>query len=765
MAERGGTDGTAAANRTRPGLLQRIGEWCARHVVVVVVVWLVALGGLHALQNTFGGTYSDNFTLPGTQSDTGARVLGEHAPGAGGVGAQVVLHDGKQSLTAAGSQIDQTVASLKKLPHVLSVVGPLPATPSSPPTGALTSDGRTGYISVRFSANPTSFPHSYLDGVDKAVRPLRAAGVEVEYGGPLGELARPKAADLTSEAIGFAVAVIVLLIGFGSVIAAGIPLLTALIAVIVGLACLSLIAAAFTFASVSPTLATMIGLGVGIDYALFLITRHRQLSMDGADPVTAAGRAVATSGRAVLVSGCTVIVALAGLYVSRIGFIGKLGAAAAVTVITAVLGALTLVPALLGLAGRRIDRYRVRRPVAEGVSDPGFVRAERHGGSTRVPTGTGGGWHRYAQRVEHRPWWFLLGGVVIVGVLAIPLFSIRLGHIDDGADPTSFTDRRAYDLISEGFGPGANGPLTLVVDQSKVPPADRSALAANLTKALTDVPGAASVSPLTPVGDGEVLTATALSRTSPQSAGTAKLFRHLKDDVLPRGAAGTAAATYVTGTTAAQEDFLDLISARLPLIIGVVVALAFLIILLVFRGILVALKAAVLNLISIAASYGVVVAVFQWGWGGPALGVNGTVPIESYVPMMMFAIVFGLSMDYEVFLLSRVHEAWRRTHRSGDSVAHGLEITARVITCAALIMVSVFAAFILSDNIVVKMIGLGLAVSVLIDATIVRLLLVPAVMTLLGSAAWWTPRWLDRLLPHVDTEGVEPAAPGVRVME
>ncbi|MFJ2556255.1 MULTISPECIES: MMPL family transporter [unclassified Streptomyces] len=756
MTAPSGTDGTAGtppADRAVPGLLQRLGEWCARHFVVVVVAWLVALGGLHVLANTFGGTYSDDFVLPGTQSDTGARVLSEHAPGAGGTGAQIVLHDGRQSLTAVQSQIDQTVASLQKLPHVLSVANPLPATPSSPPTGALTSDGRTGYITVRFSTSPTTFGHSYLDGVDRAVQPLRAAGVEVEYGGPLGELARPKAEELTSEVIGFGVAVIVLLIGFGSVIAAGIPLLTALIAVVVGLACLGLIAAAFTFASVSPTLATMIGLGVGIDYALFLITRHRQQAMDGAHPVTAAGRAVATSGRAVIVSGCTVIVALAGLYVSQISFIGKLGAAAAVTVVTAVIGAVTLVPALLGLAGRRIDRYRVRRPVAEGVADPAVVRAERRAGSTRVHTGASGGWHRYAQRVEHHPWWFLLAGLVVVGVLAIPLFSIRLGHIDDGADPTSFTDRRAYDLISEGFGPGANGPLTVVVDQSAVPSADRSALAANMTKALTGVPGAASVGPLAPTSDGQVLTTTVLSRTSPQSAGTAALFRHLKDDVLPRGAAGTDAATYVTGTTAAQEDFLDLISARLPLIIGAVVALAFLIVLTVFRGLLVALKAAVLNLLSIAASYGVVVAVFQWGWGGPALGVSGTVPIESYVPMMMFAIVFGLSMDYEVFLLSRVHEAWRRTHDSGGSVAHGLEITARVITCAALIMVSVFAAFILSDNIVVKMLGLGLAVSVLIDATVVRLLMVPAVMTLLGPAAWWTPRWLDRVLPHVDTEG------------
>ncbi|MGW2509233.1 MMPL family transporter [Streptomyces scopuliridis] len=757
MTSQSGTEVKDPGSQVGAGRLRRLGEWCARHFITVIVLWLIALGGLYGLNTAFGGTYSDNFSLPGTQSDDGARVLARHVPGAGGIGAQVVLHDARRPLTGVRSQVDRAVGSLRTLPHVLSVTSPLPSTPSAPPTGALSPDGRTGYIGIQFNANPTSFGSSYLHGVDAAVRPLRAAGVQVEYGGLLGELARPMPADLTSEAIGFAVAVIVLLVGFGSIVGAAIPLVTALVGVIVGVSCLGLIAAATTFASVSPTLATMIGLGVGIDYALFLITRHRQRLMDGADPVTAAGRAVATSGRAVIVSGCTVIVALAGLYVSQVSFIGKLGVAAAVTVVTAVAGAITLVPALLGLAGRRIDRYWVRRPVAEGDPAP----APKGRGRTRRTRPADGaahdGWHRYAQRVERRPWWFLLAGLVAVGVLAVPLFAIRLGHIDDGADPTSFTDRRAYDLISAGFGPGANGPFILVVDQSAVPLADRPALASRLQRALTDVPDAAGVTPLRPSADGQLLTGTAIPAGAPQSAGTTTLFHHLKDDALPGAVSGTGARTYVTGTTAAMEDFLDLITSRLPLIIGVVVALAFVIILIVFRGLLVALKAAVLNLLSIAASYGVVVAVFQWGWGGPSLGISGTVPIESYVPMMMFAIVFGLSMDYEVFLLARVQESWLRTHESKGSVALGLEITARVISCAALIMVSVFAAFILSDNIVVKMLGLGLAVSVLIDATIVRLLLVPAVMTLLGESAWWLPRWLDRILPQVDREGEEAA--------
>ncbi|MDC2956614.1 MMPL family transporter [Streptomyces gilvifuscus] len=713
--------------------LHRLGRWCARRPWWVICVWLLVLLTALAADRAWGGSYDDDFALPGTSVQTGSDLLDAHgSAGVRGTAAQIVLHTGTGSLAAHRGAVESAVTELKKLPQVITVADPL----NTP--GAVSADGATGIMTVRFTENPARFAVSYLDGVDDAVHGLRADHVEVEYGGPLGQLARPKAADRLSEVIGLVTAVVVLLAGFGSVAAAGLPLLTAVAGLLTGISLLGLLAAEFTFGNAAPTLATMMGLGVGIDYALFLITRHRRLLRDVDDPAEAAGRAVATSGRAVIVAAATVAVALGGLYVSGVTFIGTLGVAAGLTVLVAAVAALTLAPAFLGVAGRRIDRWRVRTPVDE-------------------PTGTADTWHRWAATVGRRPWLFLAVGALALAVLAIPAASMRLGHVDNGADPTDYTDRRAYDLIADGFGPGTNGQFTIVADLRDAQ-TDSATLSRTLHDALAAAPGVARVT--TPVAAGNqptLLIATVTPDTGPQEQGTSDLLHRLEDDTLPDALAGTGARGYVTGVTAAQLTFRDVVLDRLPVIVAVVVAAAFLLLLTVFRSLLVALKAALLNLLSIGAAYGVVVAVFQWGWGSSLFGVEEPVPVESYVPMMMFAIVFGLSMDYEVFLLSRIRESWLHTKDNHLSVAAGLAGTARVITCAALIMTSVFLAFLLSTNVVIKMLALGLGVSVILDATVVRLVLVPSTMYLLGRANWWLPGWLDRLLPHLDPEGPAPA--------
>ncbi|MFC7183010.1 MMPL family transporter, partial [Kitasatospora paranensis] len=721
----------------RPGLLHRTGRWCARHAWRTVAAWVLLLVAVGVADARWGGTYADSFSLPGTGTQTGTDLLKAHgSAGVGGITAPVVIRSDDGALTDHRAAIASAVTALGRLPHVLAVADPL-ATP-----GAVSADGGTALITVRFDAGPAGFGSSYLTGVDAAVRPLREDRLTVEYGDPLGQLAAPKAADRASEAIGVGVAVLVLLVGFGSVAAAGLPLLTAVLGLAVGLGGLGLLAAHVDFARAAPTLAAMMGLGVGVDYALFLTTRHRALLREGADPAEAAGRTVATSGRAVLVAAATVAMALAGLYASGVAFIGTLGVAAGLTVLVAAAASLTLTPALLGLLGRRIDRLRVRTPVAE-------------------PTGDGDLWHRWAGTVGRRPWLFLIGGLLLLGVLSVPLAGLRLGHVDAGAQPATATDRRAYDLVRAGFGPGANGPLTVVVQLDSRQVADqrlRAGLADSLRRDLAAVPDVASVTAPAPSPDQDLLVATVTPAGGPQERSTAELFHTLQRDTLQRALAGTGATGYVTGATAAGLTFTDRLADRLPVVVGVVVAAAFLLLLTVFRSLLVAVKAAVLNLFSIGAAYGVVVAVFQWGWGGPLLGVGERVPVESYVPMMMFAIVFGLSMDYEVFLLSRIREIWLHRGDNHLAVAGGLAATARVITCAAMIMTSVFLAFLLSPDVVVKMLALGLGVSVVIDATVVRLLLVPATMYLFGRANWWLPRWLDAVLPHLDPEG-----PGSRV--
>jgi RND superfamily putative drug exporter len=726
--------------------LRHLGRFCARHARLIVAAWLVVVVALLGADRAAGGTYVDDFTLPHTSAQDGNDLVRAHQPKSAGFTSRVVLRAAPgATLAEQRDAVTETVARLAALPHVNSVSNPFS------PAGTA-ADGRTAIANVTFAANPGQYGAAYLRQVDAAVAPARAAGIQVDYGGQLGTAARPKANDVRSEIVGVVVALLVLLLGFGSVLATGLPLLSAILGVAGGATVLGLVAASVSFASVSPTLAVMMGLGVGIDYALFLSTRFRRYVADGADPVEAAGTTLAGSGRAVLVAAVTVVVALLGLYASGVSFIGRLGLAAGIAVAVAAIAALTLTPALLGLAGRRIDRWHVRTPVSE-------PRADAEGDDS---------WRRYAALVGRRPWLFLLAGLAVLGILAVPALSMRLGHIDSGAYPTSFTDRRAYDAIAAGFGPGANAPLTVVVDlpgDAQAGEAARDALATRLRAAIAAVPDVAAVGQPTPSGDGALLIATVTPASGAQDAATDQLMDRLLKTTLPDTLAGTGAHGYVSGNTAGQLQFRDVLAARLPVIIAVVVAAAFLLLLVVFRGLLVAVKAAVLNLLSIAASYGVLVAVFQWGWGSRVLGLGENVPVESYVPMMMFAIVFGLSMDYEIFLLSRVREAWLSTMDNGRSVAAGLSATGRVITCAALIMTSVFAGFLLSGNIVVKMLALGLAVSVIIDATVVRLVLVPATMYLFGRANWWLPRWMDRLLPHLDPEPAARTvdAAGVRV--
>ncbi|MHB1974971.1 MAG: MMPL family transporter [Acidimicrobiales bacterium] len=715
---------------SRPGRLGRLGRACGAHPVRIVVIWTVVLVALLAGRHAYGGVFSDNVNLPGTQAYTGGQLLTAHDHAESGYVGLVVLHSSGGTISGFSSAVEQSLANLRALPHVLSATDPLE--PGSP---ALSANGTIAYSSVHFAVNPKTLGPEYLAKLRAAMAPASAHGLEVQYGGDLDQLTRPSSSDKRSEVVGFAVALVVLLVGFGSVLGAAMPLLTALFSVLIGVSILGLVAAVVAFGTASPTLALMIGLGVGIDYAVFLTTRFRQRVIDGSDPVAAAGGTVATSGHAVLVAATTVCVALLGLYASGVSFIGQLGLASLFGVATAAAGAVTLVPAGLALAGRRIDRVAVRAPVAESGSDHD-------------------GWHRYAALVGRRPWVFLAGGLSLLVLLAIPLLSIRLGHVGDGADPLSYTDKQAYDLMSTGFGPGSNGPFTIVVDLHGSTAA-ASSIESGLASSLERVPDVAHVAPFVETSDHALLVGTVVPASDPQSASTTTLFNRLVDTTVPGALQGTGARGYVAGSTASQVQFVATIASRLGLIIAIVVAAAFLLIMTTFRSVLLAVKAAVLNLFSIGAAYGVVVAVFQWGWGRSFLGVSENVPIESYVPMIMFAIVFGLSMDYEVFLLSRVKESWDATRDHAGSVARGLSGTARVITCAALIMVSVFTAFVGSTDVVIKMLAIGLASSVLIDATVVRLVLVPATMYILGPSCWWLPRWLDRVLPHVEAEGAE----------
>lgn len=716
----------------RPRGLGALGAWCASHPLWVVAAWLLAVVGTYAGSAAAGGAYDDSVDLPGSQVSTAADLLSD----AGQVGGsnQVVLRVEDGTLSDVASEVTDAVEALGGAEGVTAVGDPFdPASPTVSP------DGTIGYISLTLSEQPRALGEALAEDVTVAMAPVEDAGVEVSYAGVLGEVITDAEGSHVpwSEIVGICVAVVVLVVSFASVAAALLPIVTAVVAVLLGLGILGLMTAVLTFSSTSPVLATMIGLGVGIDYALFLLTRYRQDLMDGVDPVRAAARTAASSGHSALVAAGTVAVALLGLYASGVPFIASLGLAAVFTVATAALAALTLVPAATGLLGHAIDRFHLGTPTAE-------------------PRGGTGVWDRHAGRVSRRPWLYTGTATLLLLVLAAPLLDLRLGHVYDGVDEPGTTTRVAYDTLAEGFGPGINGVMTVVVDTAAMGPPDAAAAVSDIDASLTGLDGIASAPPLRPVSE-TLFTTTVVPTTGPDDPATDDLFLSLRDDLLPAAVAGTDARAFVTGNVPGFIEFSERVTERLLLVIAVVVVVSFLLLVATFRSIAVAIKAALLNLISIGASYGVIVAIFQWQWGSSLLGLEASVPIEAFVPMMMFAVVFGLSMDYEVFLVSRIRESWLDHGDTTRAVGEGLAATARVITAAALIMMSVFLSFVTQPDVAVKMLAIGLTVSVLLDATVVRLFLVPASMTLMGRYNWWIPRWLDRVMPHVEPAPLPPA--------
>ncbi|OEJ95874.1 MMPL family transporter [Streptomyces thermolilacinus] len=696
-----------------------------RHLVTLLWVALLALAGVGAASAP--AATSSSFSMPGTEAQKAFDLLEKRFPGgsADGATARVVFKapDGQKMTDPANkARVDKAVADLRAgSDQVAGVTDPYAAQ-------AVSRDGGTAYIHVTYKANGMELTDATRDALTETGEEARDGGLTVEIGGDALQ-AMPETG--TGEIIGVVVAGIVLVITFGSLVAAGLPLLTAIIGVGIGVSSITALASALDLGSTTGTLATMIGLAVGIDYALFIVSRYRAELAEGREPEDAAGRAVGTAGSAVVFAGLTVVIALVGLAVVNIPMLTKMGVAAAGTVAIAVLIALTFIPALLGYAGRRILGRKARKELADG----GAVVDRSEDGADEEKANAGTRWARFVLR---RPVTVLLVGVVGLGALAVPAASLEMGLPDDGAQPTSTTQRRAYDLLSDGFGPGFNGPLMVVVDGDQ-------AAAGKAADTIKGLDGVAAVVPPTPNKAGDTAIITVVPKDRPSSTATEDLVHDIRDR--------TGDDVLVTGQTAMNIDFSQKMNDALLPYLALVVGLAFLLLMVVFRSVLVPLKAALGFLLSVVAALGAVVAVFQWGWLGSVFGVEQTGPIMSMMPIFMVGVVFGLAMDYEVFLVTRMREAYVHGERPGEAIVTGFRHGARVVTAAAVIMIAVFAGFIGASEQMVKMIGFGLAAAVLFDAFVVRMAIVPAVLALLGHKAWWLPRWLDRVLPNVDVEG------------
>ncbi|GAA4899431.1 MMPL family transporter [Streptomyces coeruleoprunus] len=745
-----------------------IARWCIRHRLAAVLLWLVAFAGVTAAAGALGSAYSNDYEVPGTESGRAVAVLDETFPGRGGDSGTIVWHTEHGSVRAADVEQRMTTMldEVEDLPGVAAVTGPYGsadvteaaqaqgqarATAAEPGTahaaqaaqasdaagqGQISDDGRTAYATVTFDRQADDIPHEQARALVDTARAASGDGVQVEVGGSIAALTEGGGAHI-AEIVGVAVAALVLFVAFGSLAASLLPIATALVSVGTAYSGIVLLGHLMTVADFAPMLGMLIGLGVGIDYALFIVTRHRKGLKRGLSVPEAAQNAVATTGRAVVFAGATVCIALLGMLILRLSFLNGVAIAASLTVILTVAASVTLLPALLSLIGMRALSRRERRRLVE------------HGPQPELPTGLAARWSAFVERHPKK-----LGAVaaVVMLVLALPTLSLRLGTSDQGNNPASSTTRQAYDLLADGFGPGVNGPLTLVAELEG--PNDRLAMN-ELPAQLRATAGVESVGPLTYSGNGQTAVVTVVPDSAPQSQQTSDLVDRLRADVLPTAEHGTSLDVHVGGVTAAYDDFAQVIIGKLPLFVGVVIALGCLLLLLAFRSLGIPLKAAAMNVAAVASAFGIVVAIFQWGWGTELLGLGRAGPIEPFLPVIAVSVLFGLSMDYQVFLVSRMYEEWLETGDNRRAVRVGLAETSRVINSAAVIMIAVFLAFVLSGDRVIAMFGIGLAAAVALDAFVLRTLLVPALMHMLGGANWWLPRSLDRILPRISIEPPE----------
>jgi RND superfamily putative drug exporter len=718
--------------------IQRLGDVSARRPWRTIGAWAVLAVLVAALSAAVGGTFADDFSAPGSESARAQDLLEDRFPAvAGGSAVAVFAADDGERLAAHRPEIEAALAQVAGIEHVAKVTDPFE-------TDRVSDDGRVGFAEISLDVPSTELGRPAAAAITDALQPARAGGLTAEFGGDAAFLNAEKESS-GAEAVGLLAALVVLVVAFGTVVAALVPIVLALVAVAVGLLGIVVLAGSLEVSTAAPTIGAMVGLGVGIDYALLIVSRYREHRTAGQDNRSALSAAMGSSGTAVVFAGGTVVLAMIALALTGVGFLASIGLSTSIVVLFTVATATTLLPALLSLLGDRIDRGRVARI---GGRIGGRRRAAQ---STKPVEDTT--WWRLAHRISARPWPYAVAGTLVLLALAAPSLSLSTGFPDAGDNPTAQTERRAYDLLADGFGPGFNAPLLVVADLQDTGLSSQDVT--ELAGRIAADPGIAEVGDPQVTADGDTVVLPTLPTTEPADPDTAQTLQRVRS-ITPEG-------VYVTGATALTLDLDEQLSDTRPLFIGAILGASVLLLMVVFRSVVVPLKAAVMNLLSIGGAYGVIVAVFQWGWLGGLFGLDGTYRIASPLPVIFFAVLFGLSMDYEVFLVSRIREAYNATGDNTESVARGLAATGRVITSGALIMMVVFLSFVSDPSPFVKMIGLGLATAIALDATVVRMVLVPATMALMGRANWWLPGWLDRLLPHISLEsdtaaGLTPAA-------